>query len=93
MTLCFLIELLIRLYLTPPLLRLMTIKNKIESQAGIGMEIGKLVLGELTKCPHYMTIHKAFRKVHMTIAMGNLITMACTIFQLYYLSQKLCVLV
>ncbi|RZB41087.1 DUF4149 domain containing protein [Asbolus verrucosus] len=92
MTLCFLIELLIRLYLTPPLLRLMTIKNKIESQAGVGMEVGKLVPGNLLNCPHYVQIHKAFRKVHMTIAIGNIITMACTVSHLYYLSQKLCVL-
>jgi hypothetical protein len=92
MTLCFLIELLIRLYLTPPLLSLMTLKNRIEAQAGVGMEVGKLVPGNLLNCPHYVTIHKAFRKVHMTIAIGNLITMACTMLHLYHLSQKLCVL-
>ncbi|EFA11018.1 Transmembrane protein 205-like Protein [Tribolium castaneum] len=92
MTLCFLIELLIRLYLTPPLLKLMTMKNRIEAQAGVGMEIGKLVPGNLLNCPHYMAIHKAFRRVHMTIAIGNLVTMACTMLHLYYLSQKLCVL-
>ncbi|XP_044256677.1 transmembrane protein 205 [Tribolium madens] len=92
MTLCFLIELLIRLYLTPPLLKLMTLKNRIEAQAGVGMEIGKLVPGNLLNCPHYMTIHRAFRRVHMTIAIGNVITMGCTMLHLYYLSQKLCVL-
>lgn len=92
MTLCFLIELIIRLYLTPPLLSLMTRKNRIEAQAGVGMEVGKLLPGNLMNCPHYMTLHKAFRRVHMTIAIGNIITMSCTMFHLYYLSQKLCVL-
>lgn len=93
MTLCFFIELVIRLYLTPPLLRFMTIKNKIEVEAGVGKEIGKVVPGELIKCPYYLAVHRAFRKVHMTIAMGNVITMGCTFFQLYYLSQKLCILI
>ncbi|KAG5893639.1 hypothetical protein JTB14_015077 [Gonioctena quinquepunctata] len=87
---CFLVELVVRLYLTPPLLRLIAEKMKIEKKAKVGMEIGKLHLGELKNCPNYIKIHKTFRKVHMTIAMLNLTAMGCTMLQLYYLSHKLC---
>lgn len=92
MTLCFLTELVIFLYLTPPLLALMSTKIAIEKEAGIGLEVGKLEPGKLLKCPHYVKIHQAFRKVHMSIAMGNVFTMACTTLHLYYLSCKLCAL-
>nr|XP_023018709.1 transmembrane protein 205 [Leptinotarsa decemlineata] len=87
---CFMAELVIRLYLTPPLLRLIVKKTKIEKKAGVGMEIGKLNFAGLKDCPYYMSIHKTFRKIHMTIAMMNLTAMACTTLQLYYLSHKLC---
>lgn len=73
MMVCFLLELLIRLYLTPPLLSLMTIKNQIEKDAGIGMEIGRLNTEKLVHCTEYIHIHKSFRKVHMSIAIGNII--------------------
>nr|CAD7399767.1 unnamed protein product [Timema cristinae] len=89
MVLCFLLELVIRLYLAPPLVHLTIIKNAIEAKAGLGMEIGKYNPGPLSKCPHYVKIHQTFRKVHMAIAIGNLITMACTTLHLHYLSQKI----
>ncbi|XP_018571263.1 transmembrane protein 205 [Anoplophora glabripennis] len=92
MTICFLVELVIRLYLTPPLLALMVEKNTIEKRAGVGMEIGKLNPGKLLNCPHYLQVHKQFRKVHMSIAILNIVTMACTMLHLYYLSHKLCAL-
>ncbi|CAH1153446.1 unnamed protein product [Phaedon cochleariae] len=92
MSLCFMVELIVRLYLSPPLLSLIGEKHLIEKEAGIGMEIGKINLGSLKNCPFYMKIHKKFRKIHMTIAMLNLIAMACTVLQLYYLSHKLCAL-
>lgn len=82
-------ELIIRLYFTPPLLKLITIKNEIEESAGVGMEIGKINPGSLLNCSKYLKIHKSFRKVHMSIAIGNMITIACTILHLYYLSCKL----
>ncbi|KAM7350532.1 uncharacterized protein ACRADG_009093 [Cochliomyia hominivorax] len=83
------IELLVRLYLAPPLLRLMHEKYKIEDTIGSGKEVGSLVQGDLVKCPHYQRIHKAFRRIHMTVAIGNMITMAASCLQLYYLAGQL----
>ncbi|XP_065364995.1 uncharacterized protein LOC135958059 [Calliphora vicina] len=83
------IELLVRLYLAPPLLRLMHEKYKIEGTIGSGKEIGSLVQGDLIKCPHYQRIHKAFRRIHMTVAIGNMITMAASCLQLYNIAGQL----
>ncbi|KAJ8684119.1 hypothetical protein QAD02_019911 [Eretmocerus hayati] len=88
----FFLELLIRLYLTPPLLRLIEMKTSLERAAGVGAEIGRHEPGPLKHCPHYLEIHSAFRRVHMTIAMGNMLTMACTVLHLHYIASKLCVL-
>lgn len=88
----FFLELLIRLYLTPPLLQLIVQKNNLERAAGIGNEIGGHNAGPLKNCPHYLKIHQAFRRVHVSIAMGNMLTMACTVLHLYYIANKLCVL-
>ncbi|XP_066155567.1 transmembrane protein 205 [Euwallacea fornicatus] len=92
MSLCFLTELVIFLYFTPPLLSLISRKTAIEKEAGVGLEVGKFEPGKLKSCPHYMKIHKDFRKAHMKIAMGNIFTMACTTLHLYYLASKLCML-
>ncbi|KAJ9575391.1 hypothetical protein L9F63_025659 [Diploptera punctata] len=92
MIICFLLELLIRLYLAPPLLSLIAAKLAMEKAAGVGMEVGRHDPGPLAKCPHYVKIHKAFRKVHMTIAIGNLMSIACTIVHVLYLANKICVL-
>lgn len=92
MALCFLVELLIRLYLAPPLLSLIAAKIAMEKAAGVGLEVGRHDPGPLAKCPHYIKIHKAFRKVHMSIAIGNLMSMACTVLHLLYLANKLSVL-
>ncbi|KAF7388437.1 hypothetical protein HZH68_012379 [Vespula germanica] len=88
----FFLELLIRLYLTPPLLQLIVQKNALERAAGVGNEIGRHNPGPLKHCPHYLKIHNAFRRVHVSIAMGNMLTMACTILHLHYIASKLCVL-
>ncbi|KAK7869063.1 hypothetical protein R5R35_000784 [Gryllus longicercus] len=90
MAFCFLLELILRLYFAPPLLSLIASKNAMEKAAGVGLEVGKYDPGPLAHCPHYLKIHKAFRKVHMIIAMGNLVTMACTAVHLHYLSEKIC---
>ncbi|XP_044765874.1 transmembrane protein 205 [Coccinella septempunctata] len=92
MTLCFLIELLTRLYLTAPLLRLISSKNEIEKDAGVGMEVGNFKPGKLLENEEYMKLHKSFRKLHITIAIGNIISMACTMWHLYYLSQKISII-
>ncbi|XP_018329547.1 transmembrane protein 205 [Agrilus planipennis] len=91
MTFCFLIETIIRQYLSPPLLKLMAEKNDMEKATGVGTEVGEHNAGELVNCPHYMRTYKRFRKIHMTIAIGNIICMACTVYHLHYLSQKLSV--
>ena len=88
----FFIELLIRLYLTPPLLALMGQKNIIERAAGVGNEIGRQDPGCLKHCPHYLKLNAAFRRVHVEIAVGNMLTMACTALHLHYIASKLCVL-
>ncbi|KAG5312508.1 TM205 protein, partial [Acromyrmex insinuator] len=88
----FFLELLIRLYLTPPLLQLIVQKNNFERAAGVGNEIGRHNPGPLKNCIHYMKIHRAFRRVHVCIAMGNMLTMACTVLHLYYIASKLCAL-
>lgn len=92
MSICFMTELIIRLYFTPPLLAFMTIKNEMEKNAGVGMEVGKHDPGRLAKCPRYVQIHKSFRKVHMRIAMGNVLTMACTVIHLIHIANKISVL-
>ncbi|XP_015432435.1 PREDICTED: transmembrane protein 205 [Dufourea novaeangliae] len=92
MSCAFFLELIIRLYLTPPLLQLIVRKNTLERAAGVGNEIGRHNPGPLKYCPHYLNIHKAFRRVHVYIAMGNMVTMGCTVLHLHYLASKLCVL-
>ncbi|XP_076241508.1 transmembrane protein 205 [Calliopsis andreniformis] len=92
MSSAFFLELLIRLYLTPPLLQLMVKKNSLERAAGVGNEIGRHNPGPLKHCPHYLKIHTAFRRIHVYIAMGNMLTMGCTVMHLHYIASKLCVL-
>ncbi|KAJ1532065.1 hypothetical protein ONE63_000696 [Megalurothrips usitatus] len=92
MVLCFLLELLVRLYLTPPLLQLITAKTEMEKTVdGVGQEVGRYDLGPLTQCPHYVRIHLAFRKVHAAIAVANIAAMGCTALHAHYLAGKICV--
>jgi hypothetical protein len=86
LSLCFLLELMIRLYVVPPLLKLITVKTAIEKSAGVGNEVGHYDLGRLVDCPHYMAIHRSFRQVHLCVAIGNVITMMCTAFHLVYIT-------
>ncbi|XP_042211570.1 uncharacterized protein LOC121858980 [Homarus americanus] len=87
---CFLVNLGIRLYLTPVLIKLITVKIAIEREAGLGQEVGSNKPGLLSHCPHYMRLYCAFRKTHMIIAIGNMVSMAATSLHLYYLATKLC---
>ncbi|XP_050437613.1 transmembrane protein 205 [Adelges cooleyi] len=86
LSLCFLLELMIRLYVVPPLLRLITIKMAIEKSAGVGHEVGHYDIGPLVDCPHYMAIHRSFRQVHLCVAIGNVVSMMCTAFHLMYIA-------
>lgn len=88
----FFIELLTRVYLTPTLIHLIVQKTTLERAAGVGNEVGHHDLGLLKHCPHYLKIHSAFRRAHAAIAIGNILSMACTVLHLYYLASKLCVL-
>lgn len=92
MILAFLIELLIRLYLVPPMMHLLCHKIALERASGTGSEVGRFSAGPLKDCPHYLRMHQAFRKLHMVTAIGNMLTMACTVSHLYYISSKLCTL-
>ncbi|KAH8409072.1 hypothetical protein KR009_006282 [Drosophila setifemur] len=83
------IEVVVRLYLIPPMLELMHEKYRIEDAIGSGQEVGSLVQGDLVDCPHYQRIHKGFRRIHMTIAIGNMIVMLATCLQLYFLAMKI----
>ncbi|XP_011206276.2 uncharacterized protein LOC105228242 [Bactrocera dorsalis] len=84
-----LIEIIIRLYLAPPMLRLMHEKYRIEGAIGSGREVGSLEQGILIQCPHYQRIHKTFRRIHMTIAMGNMSVLLATCLHLYFLASKI----
>ncbi|XP_025204189.1 transmembrane protein 205-like [Melanaphis sacchari] len=86
LSICLLVELSIRLYVVPPMLQLISVKMAIEKSAGIGKEVGRQDLGPLINCPHYMAVHKTFRKVHMIMAVCNIITMMCNIFHLVYIT-------
>lgn len=88
---CAVIEVTVRLYLAPPLLRLMREKHKFEVTVGSGQEVGTLEPGDLVKCPHYQGIHKAFRRIHMTVALGNMTVLVCTFLHLHYLASKISV--
>ncbi|EDW00491.1 uncharacterized protein LOC6564778 [Drosophila grimshawi] len=83
------IEVVIRLYLAPPMLQLMHEKYRLEGAIGSGQEVGSLLQGDLVECPHYQRIHKAFRRIHMSIAIGNMIILLATCLQLYFLSLKI----
>jgi hypothetical protein len=92
LTVCALIELTVRLYLAKPLLKLMRVKYEYESKVGSGTEVGHLAEGDLAHCPHYQKIHKAFRKIHMMCAMGNMFALVCTCVHLHYLASKIQIL-
>ncbi|CAG0885176.1 unnamed protein product [Darwinula stevensoni] len=87
---CFLVELGTRLYLTPPLLAALSQKLVMEKAARIGQEVGHYNLGRLKNCPHFMKLHRQFRRIHIVIALGNMVAMACTSFHLYHLASQLC---
>jgi hypothetical protein len=75
LTLTFVIQLAVRLFLAPSLVGLSDAKAAIEKAAGVGNEVGKYELGNLRGCPHFMRMHKAFRRVHMVIAISNMTAM------------------
>uniref|UniRef100_A0AAG5DWG8 TMEM205-like domain-containing protein n=1 Tax=Anopheles atroparvus TaxID=41427 RepID=A0AAG5DWG8_ANOAO len=88
------LELIVRLYLAPPMLRLMHEKHRIEAQASVGQEVGQFAgdgNGRLERSRHYKVTHKKFRQIHMTIAMLNMVTLSCTCVHLLYLATRVSV--
>lgn len=71
------------------MIRLISKKTDLEERAGVGMEVGVHNPGDLKNDTVYIKVHKTFRKVHMTIAIGNIITLACSVFHLHYITGKI----
>lgn len=92
LTICLFIEMIISLYLTEPLLKLMRIKYQYEQKLGSGDEIGYQKALPSFDCPEYKEAHKSFRKVHFKCAIGNIISICCTSMHLYYLASKITIL-
>ncbi|XP_058064020.1 uncharacterized protein LOC131213849 [Anopheles bellator] len=85
------LELIVRLYLAPPMLRLMHEKHRIEAKASIGQEVGQYEGGsseQLVRSDHYKATHKKFRQIHMTTAILNIVSLTCTCIHLLYLATK-----
>ncbi|XP_053678068.1 transmembrane protein 205 [Anopheles nili] len=86
------LELFVRLYLAPPMLRLMHEKHRIEAQASVGQEVGQFDgagNGWLERSRHYKATHKKFRQIHMTTAILNMISLSCTCVHLLYLAARM----
>jgi len=90
LSLCAVLEITVRLYLAPPMLRLLCEKYRMELQEGAGKEIGKFDFKDLLqKCAKFKQVHTTFRKYHTAIAMANLVTVVCTFVHLHYLASKI----
>ncbi|XP_053668862.1 transmembrane protein 205 [Anopheles marshallii] len=88
------LELFVRLYLAPPMLRLMHEKHRIEARASIGQEVGQFDgtgNGRLERSLHYKATHKKFRKIHMATAILNMVSLTCTCVHLLYLATRVTV--
>ncbi|KAA0198660.1 hypothetical protein HAZT_HAZT009078 [Hyalella azteca] len=88
LTVAFLTNLVVRVHLAPHLTRLIAIKMAIESEEGLGGEVGSTAPGRLSHCPHYMKLHRAFRRVHSTIAAANMASLTCTAILVSYQALK-----
>ncbi|XP_050082101.1 transmembrane protein 205 [Anopheles aquasalis] len=85
------LELFVRLYLAPPMLRLMHEKHRIEAVASVGQEVGQFdgaANPKLARSRHYTTTHKKFRQIHMATAILNIVALSCTCVHLLYLAAR-----
>jgi hypothetical protein len=89
LTLCVAIEMIIYLYLTPILLHFMKLKYHFEGKLGNGQEIGHQGEFNGIRDPMYSEINGKFRKAHIKCAIGNIITICCSFFHLFYLTSKI----
>lgn len=89
--LCAILELIVWLYLAPPMLRLMHQKYHFEASETVGQEVGHFSGAEnvqLQRSLHYKSVHKRFRQIHMTTAMANMVALACTFVHLHFLASR-----
>lgn len=92
LALCAGIELIVWLYLAPPMLRLMHLKYHYEANETVGQEVGHFSGGEnlqLRRSFHYQSIHKRFRQIHMCAALANMVSLVCTVVHLHYLASRI----
>ncbi|XP_065076446.1 transmembrane protein 205-like [Ochlerotatus camptorhynchus] len=91
LALCAALELVVWLYMAPPMLRLMHQKYHFESSETVGQEVGRFSGAEnpqLRSSNHYQSVHKRFRKIHMATAMVNMVSLLCTFVHLHYLASR-----
>lgn len=91
LALCAALELVVWLYMAPPMLRLMHQKYHFESSETVGQEVGHFSGTEnaqLCKSNHYQSVHKRFRQIHMATAMVNMVSLLCTFVHLHYLASR-----
>lgn len=91
LALCAALELVVWLYMAPPMLRLMHQKYHFESSETVGQEVGHFSGTEnpqLCRSNHYQSVHKRFRQIHMATAMVNMVSLLCTVVHLHYLASR-----
>lgn len=91
LALCAALELIVWLYLAPPMLRLMHQKYHYEASETVGQEVGHFSGTEnakLKRINHYQTVHKRFRQIHMVTAMANMVSLLCTFVHLHYMASR-----
>jgi len=87
---CFVLELVTWVYMIPEMKKLIAVKVDIEKMVGIGQEIGYYNYGGLRKCPYFMKFQRNFRKLHIKIALGNIVCISSAVLHLWYLASHLC---
>lgn len=95
LVLCATLELVVCLYLAPPMIRLMHQKYHFEASETVGQEIGHFSGTEnaqLRRSLHYKSVHKRFRQIHMVTAMANMVALLCTFVHLHYLASRIVLL-
>lgn len=88
---CTSLELIVCLYLAPPMLQLMHLKYHYEANETVGQEVGHFSGTEnaqLRRSNHYQVVHKRFRQIHMTTALANMVALLCTFVHLHYLASR-----
>ncbi|XP_055586957.1 transmembrane protein 205 isoform X2 [Uranotaenia lowii] len=91
LTICAVLELIVCLYLAPPMLRLMHQKYHFEAIETVGQEVGRFSGTEnptLRRSTHYQNVHKRFRQIHMITAMANMVALLCTFVHLHFMASR-----